>query len=113
MSHQESCRADADVYALGALLALLALGHLPFPGDAELLQDNEALQDPESMDDFCRSVLGQVVDPVQVSCLCCQCVMECCLAVYIVQPFVSVHHHQTSAEALIRSHDCMINGQRL
>ena len=67
MSLQGSCTAAADMYALGVLLALLALGHLPFPGDPHLLQDARTLQDPELIDELSWSVICQVVDPVWVS----------------------------------------------
>lgn len=68
LSRLASCSAAADVWSLGNLLVLLALGELPFPGDLDLVQDPALLQQQES-DALLASVIRQVVDPDEVSCL--------------------------------------------
>ena len=65
MSHVASCRSTADVWSLGNLLALLALGYMPFPGHLDLVPDSTLLQQEEA-DELLGSVIRQVVDPVRV-----------------------------------------------
>ena len=65
-SRLEACRASGDIWSLGILLALVALGEVPFPGDLQLLQGSDEL----GMDQqraFIVSVMRQIVDPVKVS----------------------------------------------
>lgn len=68
MSQLESCSSSADMWSLGNLLALFALGDMPFPGDLDLVPDAEILEE-EQLTEFCGSVIRQLVDPTRVSCL--------------------------------------------
>ena len=68
LSRLASCSAAADVWSLGNLLVLLALGEVLFPGDLDLVQDPALLQEEES-EALLASVIRQAVNPAEVSCL--------------------------------------------
>ena len=83
MSRLECCRPSADIWSLGILLALVATGDMPFPGNLDLLQAGTVLEQEQSTD-FHRSVICHVVDLVRVrfcykahtGLLPCNCIMQ-------------------------------------
>ena len=64
MSCLDACSASGDIWSLGILLALVALGEMPFPGDLPLLQSSGGEED--QLLKLFGSVLQQLVDPVKV-----------------------------------------------
>ena len=66
MSRLDACSPLGDIWSLGILLALVALGEMPFPGDLQLLQGSDEL-DRDQQTGFVASVQRQIVDRVKVS----------------------------------------------
>lgn len=66
VSRLESCKPNADIWSLGILLALVATGNMPFPGNLDLLQGGTVLEQEQSTE-FRASVSCHLEDPVRVS----------------------------------------------
>ena len=63
MSRLDSCKASGDIWSLGILLALVAVGEVPFSGDLQLLQGSDELDQQMG---FRASVMRQFADRVKV-----------------------------------------------